>query len=209
MGSLTVLDHPLVQDKVSMLRDERTGNKEFRELVDEIATLVCYEATRDISLKNVEINTPVGPTTCKMIADKKFAFVPILRAGIGMTNGMLNLMPTAKVGHIGLYRDPDTLLSVEYYCKLPSDINEREVYVIDPMLATGGSAGAAITFLKERGVKHVKLLCIISCPEGVKHINKEHPDVDIFTAAYDTGLNDHGYIIPGLGDAGDRLFGTK
>lgn len=209
MGTLFILDHPLVQDKVAMLRDKNTGNKEFRELVEEIAALICYEATRDISLKEIDVETPVEITRCKVIADKKFAIVPILRAGIGMTEGMLKFMPTAKVGHIGLYRDPETLMPVEYYCKLPSDIDEREVFIIDPMLATGGTASAAIQSLKEKNVKSIKLLCIISCPEGVERLQKDHPDVNIFTASYDRGLNDHGYIVPGLGDAGDRLFGTK
>jgi uracil phosphoribosyltransferase len=209
MGQLKVIDHPFMQDKITMLRDENTGNKEFREIVEEISTLICYEATKDITLKEVEINTPIGKAMGKVIADKKFAIVPVLRAGIGMTEGMLRLMPTAKVGHIGLYRDPQTLKPVEYYCKLPTDIGEREVYLVDPMLATGGTAVAAITFLRDRGVKNIKLLCIISCPEGVNNVMKEHPDVDIFTGSCDTGLNEHGYIVPGLGDAGDRLFGTK
>lgn len=209
MGELYVIDHPLVVDKVSMLRNEETGNKEFRELVEEIALLICYEATRTVALKEVTIKTPIGYTQCKVIADKKFALIPILRAGIGMTDGMLKLMPTAKVGHVGLYRDPETLNPVEYYCKLPIDVEERDVYIIDPMLATGGTASAAIEFLKEKGVKSMKFLCIIACPEGVERLKKEHPDVDIYTAAFDEKLNDHGYIVPGLGDAGDRLFGTK
>jgi len=198
-------------DKVSMLRNENTGNKEFRELVEELATLICYEATRDIPLKDVEITTPVCPTTCKIIADKKFAIIPPLRAGLGMTEGILQLLPTAKVGHIGLYRDPETLLPVEYYCKLPKDIAQREIFVPDPMLATGGTACAAISVLKKHGAdpSHIKLLCIVSCPEGVAQVNKEHPEVNIYSATHDSHLNDHGYIVPGLGDAGDRLFGTK
>jgi len=198
-------------DKVSMLRNETTGNKEFRELVEETATLICYEATRDLPLKDIAVTTPVCETTCKMIADKKFAIVPLLRAGIGMTGGILNLLPTAKVGHIGLYRDPETLQPVEYYCKLPSDISQREVFVADPMLATGGTACAAISFLINQGVDpaHIKLLCVVSCPEGVARVHKEHPEINIYSAAHDSHLNDHGYIVPGLGDAGDRLFGTK
>lgn len=210
MGKLNIVDHPLIQHKVSMLRNVNTGNKEFRELVEEIATLLCYEATRDVPLTDKIITTPLGDFSCKTLADETgFGIVPILRAGIGMVNGMHNLMPTAKVGHIGLYRDPETLLPVEYYCKLPVDCEERLIFLIDPMLATGGTAAAAIDFMKERGVKNIKFLCLISCPEGVKHLNEAHPDVDIYTAAHDKYLNDHGYIIPGLGDAGDRLFGTK
>lgn len=206
---LTIIDHPMVQNKVAMLRSSETSTKEFRELVEEIAMLICYEATRDTELCDVEVETPICKTSVKMINGTKFAIVPILRAGIGMTDGMLKLMPTAKVGHIGLYRDPDTLMPVEYYCKLPSDISERVTFVIDPMLATGGTASAAIQFLKERGVGKIKLLSLISCPEGVAKIENDHPDVDVYTAAHDKGLNSHGYIIPGLGDAGDRLFGTK
>ena len=209
MGQLIIADHPLIQNKIAMLRKIETGAKEFRELAAEVAMLICYEATRDIPLKEVEIETPLGAAKVNMITCKKFGLVPILRAGIGMTDGMLTLMPTAKIGHIGLYRDPDTLLPIEYYCKLPIDVCEREIFVIDPMLATGGTASAAIQFLKERGVKNIKFLCLLSCPEGVKRLNQDHPDVDIYTAAYDKGLNDHGYIVPGLGDAGDRLFGTK
>lgn len=209
MGQLTIIDHPLVQNKISMLRSIETGNKEFRELVEEIAMLICYEATRDIALSDVEIKTPLCGTTAKMIVNTKFAIVPILRAGLGMVEGMLNLMPTAKVGHIGLYRDPDTLLPVEYYCKLPDDVSEREIFLLDPMLATGGTASAAVQFLKDRGVKKIKLLCLLASPEGVKTVTTAHPDLQIFTAAYDQGLNDHGYIVPGLGDAGDRLYGTK
>jgi len=211
MGQLHIIDHPLIVDKVSLLRDERTGNKEFRELIEEVATMICYEASRHIPLKDVEITTPVCKTVCKIIADKKFAIIPILRTGIGMTGGMLKLMPTAKVGHIGLYRDPETLLPIEYYSKLPSDIAEREIFVVDPMLATGGSAVAAISVLIKNGAqpKQIKLLCIVSCPEGVERVLEEHPDIDIYTAAHDSHLNASSYIVPGLGDAGDRLFGTE
>ena len=211
MGQLHIIDHPLSVDKVSMLRSVDTCNKEFRELIGEISTMICYEATRNVPLKDVEITTPVCTATCKIIADKKFAIIPILRTGIGMTDGMIKLMPTAKVGHIGLYRDPKTLMPVEYYCKLPSDISSREVFVVDPMLATGGSAVAAIDLLIKNGVpaKQIKLLCIVSCPEGVAKVHERHPDVDIYSAAHDSHLNEHGYIVPGLGDAGDRLFGTE
>jgi len=211
MGQLHIIDHPLAVDKVSMLRSVETCNKEFRELVGEIATMICYEATRHIPLKDLEIVTPVCTTTCKVIADKKFAIIPILRTGIGMTDGMIKLMPTAKVGHIGLYRDPETLMPIEYYCKLPSDIVEREVFVVDPMLATGGSAVAALDVLIKKGVpaKQIKLLCIVSCPEGVARVHEHHPDIDVYSAAHDSHLNEHGYIVPGLGDAGDRLFGTE
>lgn len=208
MGKLNVTDHPLIQHKISMLRDVNTGNKEFRELVEEIATLICYEATRDIPLTEQLIETPVCPTVGKVI-EKKFGVVPILRAGIGMVNGIIRLMPTAKVGHIGMYRDPETLLPVEYYCKLPVDSQDREIFLIDPMLATGGTSSAAIGYLKDKGVGSIKLLCLIAAPEGVAKIQADHPDVDIYTAAYDERLNEHGYIVPGLGDAGDRLFGTK
>lgn len=209
MSKLHIIDHPLIQNKVSMLRNVETGNKEFRELVEEIAMLVCYEATRETPLKDVSIETPLGSMDAKMIVDRKFGVVPILRAGLGMVDGILKLIPTAKVGHIGLYRDPNTLLPVEYYCKLPVDVEEREIFLIDPMVATGGSSVAAIQFLKEKGVKNIKLLCLVACPEGVEYLQKEHPDVAIYAAAYDKGLNDHGYIIPGLGDAGDRLYGTQ
>ena len=204
-----IMNHPLIQHKLSFLRDKNTGTKEFRELVSEIATLMCYEATRDLPLMDVQTETPMCTATTKVIAGRKLAFVPILRAGLGMVDGMLQLVPSAKVGHIGLYRDHDTLQPVEYYNKLPSDIEERDVIVLDPMLATGGSASAAITFLKQDGVKHIKLMCIIGAPEGVKRMQEDHPDVDIFVAALDDHLNDHGYIVPGLGDAGDRIFGTK
>lgn len=209
MGKILIMDHPLIQHKLSILRDKSTGSKEFRALVSEIATLICYEATRDLPLEDVEIETPICKTTAKVIAGKKLAVVPILRAGLGMVDGMLTLVPSAKVGHIGLYRDPATLQPVEYYCKLPADIEEREVFVVDPMLATGGSAIDAISQIKKRGPKHIKFLGIIAAPEGLKALSEAHPDVDIFVAALDEKLNDHGYIIPGLGDAGDRIFGTK
>ena len=208
MGKLFISQHPLIQHKIGMLRNKETGSKEFRELVEEVAMLLCYEATRDVELVDVKVETPIATADCKMI-DKKFGIVPILRAGIGMTDGLLALMPTAKIGHIGLYRDPETLIPVEYYCKLPSDVNEREIFLADPMLATGGTASAAISILKERGAQKITLLCVISAPEGVKRVQEDHPDVDIYTAAYDSMLNEHGYIVPGLGDAGDRIFGTK
>lgn len=204
-----VLDHPLLQHKVSILRDERTGVKEFREIVSEIAALECYEATRDLPLEDVEIKTPICTGTFKQLAGKKLAIVPILRAGLGMVDGILNLIPSAKVGHIGLYRDPDTHAPVEYYCKMPTDIAERDVIVLDPMLATGGSASAAITFLKGYGCKHIKLMNILAAPQGVQAVREAHPDVDIYIVGLDESLNDHGYIVPGLGDAGDRIFGTK
>ena len=204
-----VLDHPLLQHKLSILRDERTGVKEFREIVSEIATLECYEATRDLPTEEVEIKTPVATGTFRVLAGKKLAIVPVLRAGLGMVDGILTLIPSAKVGHIGLYRDPDTLEPVEYYCKMPTDIAERDVIILDPMLATGGSASAAIQFIKNYDVKHIKLMNIIAAPEGVERVRKDHPDVEIYCAALDEKLNDHGYIVPGLGDAGDRIFGTK
>ena len=209
MGKLHVFDHPLIQHKLSILRDEETSVKEFRELVGEIAMLMCFEATRDLPLEEVEVKTPVAMAKVKRLAGKKLAVVPILRAGLGMVDGMLKMIPAAKVGHIGLYRDPTTLEPVEYYCKMPPDISERDVIVVDPMLATGGSAIAAIGFMKKYGCKHIKLMCIISAPEGVKAVQEAHPDVDIYTAALDSHLNEHGYIVPGLGDAGDRIFGTK
>ncbi|MFB0921521.1 MAG: uracil phosphoribosyltransferase [Oscillospiraceae bacterium] len=209
MSKVTVFDHPLIQHKLSIMREKDTSVKEFRELVSEIATLMCYEATRDLPLEEFEIETPVARATVRRISGKKLAVVPILRAGLGMVDGMLTLVPNAKVGHIGLYRDPETLLPVKYYCKMPKDIAERDVIIVDPMLATGGSATAAITFLKEYGCKHIKLMSIIGAPEGVKKVQDEHPDVDIFVAAMDSRLNEHGYIVPGLGDAGDRIFGTK
>ena len=204
-----VMNHPLIQHKLSFLRDKNTGTKEFRELVSEIATLMCYEATRDLPLMEVQTETPMCTATTKVIAGRKLAFVPILRAGLGMVDGMLQLVPSAKVGHIGLYRDPNTLEPVEYYCKLPADAQEREILLVDPMLATGGSASAAIGFLKKRGCKNIKLVNLIAAPEGVARVQADHPDVDIYVAGMDEKLNDHGYIIPGLGDAGDRLFGTK
>ena len=209
MSKVCVFDHPLIQHKLSILRDENTSVKEFRELVSEIAMLMCYEATRDLPLEDVEIETPVAKATVKRIAGKKLAIVPILRAGLGMVDGMVSMMPNVKVGHIGLFRDPETLEPVKYYFKMPPDIEERDVIVVDPMLATGGSASAAIQFLKDDGVKHIKLMCIIGAPEGVERMQKDHPDVDIYVAALDDHLNEHGYIVPGLGDAGDRIFGTK
>ena len=209
MEKVHILDHPLLQHKLSILRDENTGVKDFREVVSEIATLMCYEATRDLPLEEVEIKTPITTAKFKTIAGKKLAIVPVLRAGLGMVDGILTLIPSAKVGHIGLYRDPDTLEPVEYYCKMPSDIAERDVIVLDPMLATGGSASAAIQFIKNYEVKHIKLMNIIAAPEGVERVRKDHPDVAIYCAALDEKLNDHGYIVPGLGDAGDRIFGTK
>lgn len=204
-----VMDHPLIQHKLTFLRDVSTGTKNFRELVSEIATLMCYEATRDLPLMDVETVTPMQKTTTKVIAGRKLAFVPILRAGLGMVEGMLELVPSAKVGHIGLYRDHETLKPVEYYNKLPQDIDERDVIVLDPMLATGGSASAAITFLKGYGCKHIKLMNILAAPEGIEVIRRDHPDVEIYVAAVDEKLNEHAYIVPGLGDAGDRIFGTK
>lgn len=209
MSKVCVFDHPLILHKLSILRDKGTSVKEFRELVSEIAMLMCYEATRDLPLEDVEIETPVAKTTVKRIAGKKLAIVPILRAGLGMVDGMVSMMPNVKVGHIGLFRDPETLEPVKYYFKMPPDIDERDVIVVDPMLATGGSASAAIQFLKDDGVKHIKLMCIIGAPEGVERMQKDHPDVDIYVAALDDHLNEHGYIVPGLGDAGDRIFGTK
>ena len=209
MGKVTVFDHPLIQHKLSIMRDKDTSVKEFRELVSEVAMLMCYEATRDLPLEEVEIETPVAAAKVNRLSGKKLAVVPILRAGLGMVDGMLTMIPSAKVGHIGLFRDPETLLPVKYYCKMPKDIAERDVIIVDPMLATGGSATAAITFLKEYGCKHIKLMSIIGAPEGIKKVQDEHPDVDIFVAAEDEKLNEHGYIVPGLGDAGDRIFGTK
>lgn len=209
MGKLVKMDHPLIQHKISLIRDKKTGTKDFRELVDEIAMLMAYEVTRDLPLKEVEIETPVAKAKTRVISGKTIGIVPILRAGLGMVNGILSLVPAAKVGHIGLYRDPDTLLPVEYYCKLPFDAEERDFIVVDPMLATGGSACGAIQLLKNRGVKNIKLVCLIAAPEGINAVNKAHEDVDIYVAAVDECLNEHGYIVPGLGDAGDRLFGTK
>lgn len=209
MSKVYVMDHPLIQHKVGIIRREEVGSKDFRQMISEIAMLMCYESTRNLKLQDVKIQTPICETVVKELAGKKLAVVPILRAGLGMVEGMLAMIQAAKVGHIGLYRDPETLEPVEYYCKLPSDCNEREVYVVDPMLATGGSCVAAIQMLKEKGVKNIHFMCIIASPEGVERLQKEHPDVDIYIAALDEKLNDHGYIVPGLGDAGDRIFGTK
>ncbi len=209
MTKVHVFDHPLIQHKLSLIRDRQTGSKEFRELVEEVAMLMAFEVTRDLPLQDIEVETPVAKAACKQISGRKVGLVPILRAGLGMVDGVLKLIPAAKVGHVGLYRDPETLKPVEYYCKLPSDVEERDLVVIDPMLATGGSAVAAIQFLKDRGVKNIKLMCLIAAPEGIDAVHTVHPEVDIFAGAVDDCLNDHGYIVPGLGDAGDRLFGTK
>ncbi len=209
MSKTMVVDHPLVQHKVSLLRSKNTGTKEFKELVSELATLLCYEATRDLPLEEVEVETPIAMARTQMLAGRKLALVPILRAGLGMVDGMLTLIPAAKVGHIGMYRNEETLEPVEYYCKLPGDIAERDVIVLDPMLATGGSACDAISQLKKRGVKHIKFIGIIAAPEGFERLKNTHPDVDIYVAAMDEKLNENGYIVPGLGDAGDRIFGTK
>lgn len=209
MAEVHILDHPLIQHKVSILRDKNTGVKEFREVVGEIAALMCYEATRDLPLEDVTIETPIATGTFKRLSGKKLAIVPILRAGLGMVDTIIDLIPSAKVGHIGLYRDPETHNPVEYYCKMPPDISERDVLVVDPMLATGGSACAAITFLKGYGCKNIKLMNIIGCPEGIKAVTEEHPDVDLYVACVDQRLNENKYIVPGLGDAGDRIFGTK
>lgn len=209
MSKVYELNHPLIQHKLTYVREKGTGPKEFRELVEEITMLMAYEVTKDMPLEEIEIETPVQKAKSKIIAGRKVGLVPILRAGLGMVEGMLKMIPAAKVGHIGLYRDPETLLPVEYYCKLPSDIVERELLVLDPMLATGGSAAAAIDFLKERGAENIKLVCLIAAPEGIKMVQEKHPNVDIYVAAIDEKLNDHGYIVPGLGDAGDRIFGTQ
>lgn len=209
MAKFVVVDHPLVQHKLTIMRDKNTGAKDFRTLLNEISMLMGYEVTRDLPLDDVQIETPLTPMTGKKIAGKKLAIVPILRAGLGMVDGLVNLLPVAKIGHIGLYRDPETHNPVVYYCKLPVDIEERIVIVCDPMLATGGSASDAIRMLKERGCKNIRLMCLVSAPEGVKRVQEDHPDVDIYTAGLDEKLNDHCYIVPGLGDAGDRLFGTK
>ena len=209
MGNVHELNHPLIQHKLAILRNKRTGVKEFRELVSEIAGLMCYEATRNLPTEEVLVQTPVAQAKCRKLAGKKLAIIPILRAGLGMVDSMLDLIPSAKVGHIGLYRDPETHMPVEYYCKLPEDIGNRRVFVVDPMLATGGSAIAAIDFLKKRGCKNITMMNIIGCPEGVKAVQEAHPDVDLYLAAIDEKLNEHAYIVPGLGDAGDRIFGTK
>ncbi|KOS60807.1 uracil phosphoribosyltransferase [Lysinibacillus agricola] len=209
MSKVYVFDHPLIQHKLTYIRDKNTGTKEFRELVDEVATLMAFEITRDMPVEEIEVETPVTVAKTKVLSGKKIAIVPILRAGIGMVDGVLKLIPAAKVGHIGLYRDPETLKPVEYYAKLPADVEERDFIIVDPMLATGGSAVEAINSLKKRGAKSIKFMCLIAAPEGVKVIQEEHPDVDIYIAALDEKLDDHGYIVPGLGDAGDRLFGTK
>lgn len=204
-----VIDHPLIQHKLTLLRDIRTGSKEFRELLEEIGMLMGYEITRDLPLADTRITTPVTECDAKILSGKKLGVVPILRAGLGMVSGVLKLIPLAKVGHVGLYRDPETLMPVEYYCKLPTDVAERDFIIVDPMLATGGSAIAAIEILKKRGAKNLKLMGLVAAPEGIRNINEAHPDVEIYVASVDSHLNDHGYIVPGLGDAGDRIFGTK
>ena len=209
MATVHVLDHPLIQHKLAILRNKETPVKEFRELIGEIAALMCYEATRNLPLKEVDVQTPVAVAKCHMLAGKKLAIVPVLRAGLGMVDTMVALIPSAKIGHIGLYRDPETHMPVEYYCKLPEDIANRHVFVVDPMLATGGSAVAAIDFLKKHGCRNITMMNIIGCPEGVKTVQEAHPDVELYLAALDERLNEHAYIIPGLGDAGDRIFGTK
>ena len=209
MSKVMIMDHPLIQHKIGIIRRQETGSKDFRQLISEIAMLMCYEATRDLKLTDVEIETPISKMTAKELAGKKLAVVPILRAGLGMVDGMLSMIPAAKVGHIGLYRNEETLEPVEYYCKLPKDCAEREVFVVDPMLATGGSATAAITMLKNKGVKKIRFMCIAAAPQGIERMQKEHPDVDLYVGALDDHLNENGYIVPGLGDAGDRIFGTK
>jgi uracil phosphoribosyltransferase len=209
MSKVIVMDHPLIQHKIGLIRRIETGTKDFRQTISEIASLICYEATRDLKLADVEIQTPICKATVKELSGKKLAVIPILRAGLGMVDGMLTLIPAAKVGHIGLYRDPETLKPVEYYCKLPADCAEREVFVVDPMLATGGSSIAAIQMLKEKGCRNIHFMCIIAAPEGVQAMQEAHPDVDMYIGALDEKLNDHGYIVPGLGDAGDSIFGTK
>ncbi len=209
MDNVCYLDHPLIQHKLTILRNKETGSKQFRELVNEIAMLMCYEATRELPLKEVEVETPVALAKTKVLAGRKLAFVPILRAGIGMVDGALTLVPAAKVGHIGLYRDPETLAPVEYYCKMPSDMSERDVFILDPMLATGGSAIAAIDLIKRHNPKTIRFMCILAAPEGVKALTEAHPEIQVYCAAVDEKLNEHGYIVPGLGDAGDRIFGTK
>lgn len=209
MSKVIVMDHPLIQHKIGLIRRAETGSKDFRQMIGEIAMLMCYEATRNLKLKDVEIDTPICHMTAKELEGKKLAVVPILRAGLGMVDGMLTMIPAAKVGHIGLYRDEATLEPVEYFCKLPQDCAERDVFVVDPMLATGGSASAALTMLKNKGVRNLRFMCIIAAPEGIERMQKEHPDVDIYIGAEDDHLNENGYIVPGLGDAGDRIFGTK
>lgn len=209
MKKVVIMDHPLIQHKIGFIRRKDTGTKDFRETISEIAMLICFEATRELQLADVKIETPICKTSVKELKGKKMAIIPILRAGLGMVDGMLTLIPAAKVGHIGLYRDPETLEPVEYYCKLPADSAEREIYVVDPMLATGGSSVAAIQMLKDKGCKNIHFMCIIAAPEGIAKMQEAHPDVDVYVGALDERLNDHGYIIPGLGDAGDRIFGTK
>ena len=209
MSKLIVMDHPLIQHKLTIMRDRNTGSKEFRELLNEISMLMAYESTRDLPLEEVEVETPIQSCKAKVLAGKKLGVVPILRAGLGVLDGVLEIIPAARVGHIGLYRDPETLEPVEYYCKLPTDVKERDLIVLDPMLATGGSASAAIRFIKNRGCRSIRMMNLIAAPEGIERVQKDHPDVDIYVACVDEKLNDHGYIIPGLGDAGDRLFGTK
>lgn len=209
MSKLTEIKHPLILHKLAIIRDKNTGSKDFRELVEEVSMLMAYEVTRDFTTEEVEVTTPICTTKCEMLAGKKVAIVPILRAGLGMVDGMLKLIPAAKVGHVGLYRDEETLQPVEYFCKLPQDIAEREVIVVDPMLATGGSSADALTMLKKKGAKNLKLMCLVGAPEGIELVQKQHPDVDIYLAKLDEKLNEDGYIVPGLGDAGDRLFGTK
>lgn len=209
MGKVYIFDHPLIQHKLSLMRDKRTGPKEFRELLEEISMLMVYEVTRDLPTEEREIETPICTTTAHVLSGKKVGIIPILRAGLGMVDGVAKLIPAARIGHIGLYRDPETLQPVEYYCKLPADSESRELLVLDPMLATGGSASAAITFIKQRGCHHIRLVNLIAAPEGIERVQKDHPDVNIYVAACDEKLNEHGYIVPGLGDAGDRLFGTK
>ena len=209
MDNVCYLDHPLIQHKLTILRDKNTGTKQFRELVNEISMLMCYDATRDLPLKEVDVETPVALARTRVLAGRKLAFVPILRAGLGMVDGAMNLVPSAKVGHIGLYLDPESLEPVEYYCKMPGDMSERDVFVLDPMLATGGSAAAAVTLIKKHNPKSIRFMCILAAPEGIKTFTQAHPEIKVYCAAIDKQLNDHGYIVPGLGDAGDRIFGTK
>lgn len=209
MAKAVVMEHPLIQHKIGQIRKKETGTKDFRQMISEIAMLISYEATRNLQLEDVEVETPICTTTVKQLKGRKMSIVPILRAGLGMVDGVLQMIPAAKIGHIGLYRDPETLKPVEYYCKLPADCAEREVFVVDPMLATGGSAVAAIQMLKEKGCKKIHMMCILAAPEGVKAMQEAHPDVDLYIGALDEKLNEHGYIVPGLGDAGDRIFGTK